>query len=102
MKNLLLDGRPNSMQEESGVSFINNPDSTGSQFSRIGRMGGFALPENASQNEKIPVVALTAYVLIVDRNRALEAGFNDYDIKPVEMPRLLQKMEPLLNNQKVS
>jgi CheY-like chemotaxis protein len=45
----------------------------------------------------IPVVALTAHALVTDRNRALEAGFDDYDIKPIELPRLLAKMETLLN-----
>jgi len=44
----------------------------------------------------IPVMALTAHALVTDRARALEAGFDDYDIKPVEMPRLLKKMETLL------
>jgi CheY-like chemotaxis protein len=48
---------------------------------------------------RIPVVALTAHALVTDRNRALEAGFDDYDIKPVEMLRLLKKMETLLNNE---
>jgi CheY-like chemotaxis protein len=50
----------------------------------------------------IPVVALTAHALVTDRARALEAGFDDYDIKPVEMPRLLKKMETLLNTEGVS
>jgi two-component system, cell cycle response regulator DivK len=50
----------------------------------------------------IPVVALTAHALVTDRNRALEAGFDDYDIKPVEMPRLLKKMETLLNTEETS
>ena len=50
----------------------------------------------------IPVVALTAHALVTDRNRALEAGFDDYDIKPVEMPRLLKKMETLLNTEGAS
>ncbi len=50
----------------------------------------------------IPVVALTAHALVTDRNRALEAGFDDYDIKPVEMPRLLKKMETLLNSEGTS
>jgi len=44
----------------------------------------------------IPVVALTAHALVSDRNRALDAGFDEYDIKPIEMPRLLKKMETLL------
>ncbi len=47
--------------------------------------------------KSIPVIALTAHALVTDRNRALEAGFDDYDIKPVEMPRLLKKIEMLLN-----
>jgi len=42
---------------------------------------------------------LTAHALVSDRNRALEAGFDDYDIKPVEMPRLLRKLETLLNSE---
>ena len=50
----------------------------------------------------IPVVALTAHALVTDRTRALEAGFDDYDIKPVEMPRLLKKMETLLHTEGVS
>jgi CheY-like chemotaxis protein len=45
----------------------------------------------------IPVMALTAHALVSDRKRALEAGFDEYDIKPVEMPRLLKKMETLLH-----
>jgi CheY-like chemotaxis protein len=49
--------------------------------------------------KNIPVVALTAHALVTDRNRAMEAGFDDYDIKPVEMPRLLKKMEILLNSE---
>lgn len=47
----------------------------------------------------IPVIALTAHALVTDRARALEAGFDDYDIKPVEMPRLMKKMETLLNSE---
>jgi CheY-like chemotaxis protein len=46
--------------------------------------------------KQIPVMALTAHALVTDRTRALEAGFDEYDIKPVEMPRLLKKMETLL------
>jgi len=47
----------------------------------------------------IPVIALTAHALVTDRNRALAAGFDDYDIKPIEMPRLLEKMNTLLRHE---
>ena len=52
--------------------------------------------------KSIPVIALTAHALVTDRNRAFEAGFDDYDIKPIELPRLLNKMELLLNNGGIS
>jgi CheY-like chemotaxis protein len=44
----------------------------------------------------IPVIALTAHAMAADKDKALEAGCNDYDTKPVELPRLLQKIEALL------
>lgn len=48
----------------------------------------------ASQN--VPLVALTAHAMASDRERALSAGCDDFDTKPVELPRLLGKMEALL------
>ena len=45
----------------------------------------------------IPVIALTALAMAGDREQALEAGCDDYDAKPVELPRLLEKIEALLN-----
>jgi len=68
-------------------------------------MDGWEVLRHLKQDPKmkgIPVIALTAHALVTDRNRALEAGFDDYDIKPVEIPRLLKKVEDLLNHEEAS
>ena len=45
---------------------------------------------------KIPIIALTAHAMAADRDDALRAGCNDYDTKPINLPRLLAKIETLL------
>ena len=46
--------------------------------------------------QHIPIVALTAHALVTDRERAFEAGCDDYDTKPVDFERLSEKIENLL------
>lgn len=50
----------------------------------------------APDTARIPVIGLTAHAMATDRARCLEAGCDDYDTKPVELGRLLEKIERLL------
>ncbi|PSN11224.1 two-component system response regulator, partial [filamentous cyanobacterium CCT1] len=48
------------------------------------------------QTAHIPVIALTAHAMAGDREKALAIGCDEYDTKPIELPRLLNKMTALL------
>lgn len=61
---------------------------------------GWEATRRVKQNEAtrcIPVIALTAHAMAGDREKAIEAGCEDYDTKPVEITRLLGKIEALLD-----
>ncbi len=55
--------------------------------------------KSAPETQHIPIIALSAHAMSGDRDRALAAGCDDYDTKPVEFPRLLQKIQAALSEQ---
>lgn len=62
---------------------------------------GWEAARRVRQNEatrKIPVIALTAHAMAGDREKAIEAGCDDYDTKPVEITRLLGKITALIDS----
>ena len=56
----------------------------------------------APATQAIPILALTAHAMAGDRQKAVEAGCDDYDTKPIEFPRLLGKIQALLAQEETS
>jgi CheY-like chemotaxis protein len=67
---------------------------------RLPDLDGFAATRTLKDDaatKHIPVIALTAHTMDRDRDAALEAGCDDFDTKPVELARLLEKIGKLLD-----
>jgi len=45
---------------------------------------------------RIPIIAVTAYAMVEERTKSIEAGCDEFETKPIELPRLLEKMAALL------
>ena len=70
----------------------------------LGEMDGWEATKRIKANPKtasIPVIALTAHAMATDRETSVKVGCSEYDTKPVDMPRLLGKIQLCLNSRSV-
>lgn len=66
---------------------------------RLPGMDGWTATEHlkgAPDTKSIPIIGLSAHALTADRDKAMAAGCDDYETKPVEFPRLIEKIEAIL------
>ena len=66
---------------------------------RLPGMDGWAVTERLRSDpvtEHMLIIGLSAHALTADRDKAIQAGCNDYETKPIEFPRLLAKIEAIL------
>lgn len=66
----------------------------------LGQMDGWTATQLIKSNPEtrgIPIIALTAHALASDRARSLDVGCSDFDTKPVDLPRLLGKIQSCLS-----
>lgn len=92
---MALDG-----QQGVDMSVTENPDIILLDMS-LPVMDGWTAAGHMKSNEEtkaIPVIALTAHAMAEDKDKALAAGCDEYDTKPIDLKRLLSIMERLLNN----
>lgn len=53
----------------------------------------------APETRVIPVIAITAHAMVGERDKAMQAGCNDFDTKPIDFARLVEKIEAILGNE---
>ena len=85
-------------EEAVGVAIAEMPDIILMDLS-LPKIDGWEATRRIKKNPAtaaIPVIALTAHALSEDRNKALDAGCDEYEIKPLDFPKLLSKIQSFL------
>ena len=82
-----IDEKPNLILMDLSLPIVNGWDATRTLKSNV-------------KTSKIPIIALTAHAMPEDRTKALDAGCDEYDTKPIEFDGLLEKINKLIKNEK--
>ena len=88
------------LRELASCSLSSHPCWPPSPCARLPVMDGWTAAghlKNDAATKDIPIIALTAHAMAGDREKALEAGCDDYDTKPVEFKRLLGKIQAFVD-----